>query len=277
MPELPEVETTVLSLKEKVLKRTFVSVWAEKKDLKSKDIKGERIEDIERVGKGIFLSLDGGKFLFIHLKMTGHLLYGKWSLKKGKWVGERKILNERKNGFLRYIFTLDNGKQLALSDPRKFAKILIFSKKEKEDYVKKIGPDTLFIKKDSFLALLENKKREIKPLLMDQQVVSGIGNIYAGEILFQAKIDPRKKANLLKKEELEKIYNLTKKTIKKAIKLKGDSTSDYRLLTGEKGGYQRHHLVYKRKGEDCFTCKKKISYVKVGGRGTYYCPKCQKK
>ncbi len=111
---------------------------------------------------------------------------------------------------------------------------------------------------------------------MDQSFLAGIGNIYAAEILFKAGVNPQKKANLLTEKELKKIYFFTLKILKKAILLKGDSVSDFRLLDGKKGEYQNHHLVYNRKDLPCFVCGEKIRKKTIGGRGTYYCPKCQK-
>ncbi len=273
MPELPEVETTVSSLKKKVLKRTFVRVWGDN-DLK--ELEGKRIEKIRRRGKCIFFDLSSENVLFIHLRMTGHLLLGKWKQKNGDWESEEKILQERKNKFLRFIFFLDDGKQIALSDPRKFAKVSLITKEEEKQYSEKLGPEPLSLKEEDFLKLFNKKKGKIKPLLMNQFFLVGVGNIYAAEVLFKAGIAPWKDAGSLSIEEKKRIYSFLKEILEKSIKLKGDSTSDYRLISGEKGGYQNEHLVYNRKGLPCFSCKDKIERVKVGGRGTYYCPTCQK-
>lgn len=276
MPELPEVETAVRSIKEKALKKAFVGVWSEKEDKKLKQLIGKKISDVKRFGKGIYIYLDSEEVLFIHLRMTGHLLLSNWEMVNGDWVSESEIMQDKKNGYIRFIFSLNNGKQLALSDPRKFAKACLLTKEDAEKEAAKLGPDPLLLSKNEFTRLLRGKKREIKPLLMDQHVISGIGNIYAAEILFKSKIIPQKKAIDLKEEDLNLIYKNTQETLKKAILLKGDSTSDYRLITGEKGGYQNHHLVYNRKDQPCFVCEKKIRRSVVGGRGTYYCASCQK-
>ncbi len=276
MPELPEVETVVRSLKKKALRKAFVGVWTEKKDQKLQEVIGKRIEDVKRFGKGIYIYLNDGNVLFVHLRMTGHLLLGNWEKKGGEWFSEDKIMQDKKNGYIRLIFSLEDGKQLALSDPRKFAQARLFNKEEALKSIAKLGPDPLLLKEEEFVRLLRGKKREIKPLLMDQQIISGIGNIYAAEILFKSKILPQKKAIDLKEKELALIYKNTQEILKKAILLKGDSTSDYRLITGERGGYQNHHLVYNRKDEPCFVCKKKIRRSVVGGRGTYFCSSCQK-
>ncbi len=284
MPELPEVENTVRLLRKEVLKRTFVDVWIEddrKKELYN--LKGKRIEDVVRYGKNIFFLLNDGNIFFVHLKMTGHFLLGSWKKvvnpESGRedWFSEDKIMQDRRNGFIRAIFYLDNGKQIALSDMRKFAKLVIISKREMDEIIlDKLGPDPLLIKKEEFLSLLSKEKRKIKPLLMDQSFLAGIGNIYASEALFMAKIDPKKASNLIADEKKEKLYDFLQDILKKSIKLGGDSASDYRLLDGTKGGYQNHHFVYMRENESCFHCNGKIKRIMVGGRSTYYCPLCQK-
>jgi formamidopyrimidine-DNA glycosylase len=277
MPELPEVETTVLALQEKVLNRTFVCIREENEERRLSSLLKKKIREVKRVGKGICFFLSDGHILYIHLRMTGHLLFGKWKRNKNReWESEEKIMQERKNGFLRYIFFLDDGNQIALSDPRKFAKVLILGKKDFEKQKERIGKDALEIEKKDFLKIFQGKKREVKPLLMDQTLISGIGNIYAAEILFKAGIHPKRKVDSLKKEELLKVYKNMKIILRKAIRLKGDSTSDYRLLDGKKGGYQNHHLVYNRKNLSCFVCKNRIKREVIGGRGSYYCSSCQK-
>lgn len=283
MPELPEVESTVRELEKKILGDFLQNVWSEKERKDLKRIEGKRIEEIRRFGKNISFFLDSGEILLIHLRMTGHLLLGNWELKKKaamekeEWWSKEPILQDKRNGFLRVIFFLESGKQIALSDPRKFAKVSLLQKKEMEKIIQELGPNPLFIKKKEFKKLFEGRKKAIKPLLMDQTFLAGIGNIYAAEILFKAKVNPCKKASLLKREEIESIYYFTREVLKKGIKLKGDSTSDYRLPSGKKGGYQEHHLVYKRENLPCFECKEKIKRTVVGSRGTYYCPSCQKK
>lgn len=282
MPELPEVETTVNLLKQKVLNKIFVSIWADNKDKSLQNLIGKKIRGVERVGKNIFIYLDKEKFLFVHLRMTGHFLLGSWNyvfcpeIKEKTWKSKEKIMQDKKDGYLRFVFLLNNKMQLALSDPRKFAKVKIINLEEKIKIENDLGVDPLKIKKDEFLSLFKNRKKVVKNFLMDQGIIAGIGNIYASEILFKAKVNPQKKVDRLTKKEKERIYNYMQVILKKAISLNGDSTSDYRLLSGEKGGYQNCHLVYNRKSKDCFDCNGKIKRIVVGGRGTYYCPKCQK-
>ncbi len=276
MPELPEVETTVLSLKEEVLERTFVRVWAERSPSRVKEATGKCVKDIKRRGKCIVFVFQDGYAMFAHLRMTGHFLIGKWSIINGEWRSKEQIMQDKRNGYLRFIFFLNDGRQLALSDQRKFADIYTAPLKDIDSYLQALGPDILSLEKEKFINMIRSKKREIKPLLMDQRFVTGIGNIYAAEALFMSGIYPGKRAHLLSEKEAEKIYFHSCAVLNKSISLKGDSTSDYRLLNGEKGGYQNEHLVYNRKNQPCFSCGEKIKRIILGGRGTYYCLKCQK-
>ncbi len=292
MPELPEVETIVRDLNREVRHGTFLDVWTDapkmikrpslevfKKEIKRKEIIGAR-----RRGKNILIDLSDGYVLLVHQKIAGHLLVGEWRQKKGEWVAENAgpLSEDPTNKFLHVIFFLDDGRQLALSDPRKFAKIELWKKEElerSEDYGK-IGPEPLaedFTFED-FAKLFEKKKRgKIKQVLMDQNFIAGIGNIYASEILFDARIHPEEDVSRLNKEDLKKIYNATRKILNKSIEMKGDSFSDFRNLSGEKGGFQNLVQVYQREGEECPYCGGRVKKIKQGGRSSFYCPKCQKK
>lgn len=300
MPELPEVETTVRDLNKKVLGRTFLDVWTDwnkmvrlrqgfggqvkkPKDFKAfkKEIIGRKIKKIKRKGKNIFFELSGNKTLLIHQKLTGHLLLGNWQLKEGKW--KLKIpgpLDDPMNRFLHLIFWLDNGQQLALSDLRKFAKVELWDSRkliESKEF-KDLGPDPLeeSFTFQKFQEILKKKKGKIKQVLMDQAVISGIGNIYSDEILWQAEIHPFAETSKLIETELKEIYQAAKKILKKAIELGGESISDFRRISGEKGYFDKERKVYRREGEKCSRCGTKIRRVKIGGRSTHYCPTCQK-
>lgn len=276
MPELPEVETTVSSLKKEVLGRTFVRAWSESNFNKIKSVKGKCIKNIYRKGKCIVFVFSEKEGMFAHLRMTGHFLVGKWEMVDGKWKSEEKMMNDKRNGHLRFVFFLDDGRQLSLSDQRKFAEIYTAPLKEIEKYLNLLGPDMLSVRENLFVDMIRSKKRAVKPLLLDQRFIAGIGNIYASEALFVSGIYPGKQSCLIPKEDLRKLYSNLIAVMKKSICLKGDSTSDYRLLDGKKGGYQNEHLVYNRRGEKCVCCSEKIRRVTLGGRGTYYCPNCQK-
>lgn len=285
MPELPEVETIVRGLEKKVLKRTFLNIWTDSKKLFKniifdnfvKKIKGRRIENIRRRGKNILFDLSQGLTLLIHQKITGHLLIGNWEEKNGKYISLEKgvKLNDPTNQSIRVIFFLDNDVQMALSDLRKFAKIELKETKEIEKELNILGPEPLEISFKEFKELFLKKKGVIKQVLMDQNFIVGIGNIYASDILWEAKISPKRRVESLREEEVKKIYLSMKNILKESIKLKGDSFSDFRTVSGEKGGYHKVARVYGKEGEKC-KCGGIIKRIKQGGRSSFFCPNCQK-
>jgi len=289
MPELPEVETTVRVLQKKVLGRTFIDIWTDVPKLikkpKSferfkKEIKGTRVQKIWRRGKNIIFNLSGNKRLLIHQKLTGHLLFGKWKKENDKWQASIAPLSEKINSYIRLLFIFDNGQMLALSDLRKFAKIELWKNKElaeSKDF-KKIGPDPLekVFNFGRFKEILKRKKGKIKQVLMNQEVIAGIGNIYSDEILFEAKIHPSRRIPELKIEELKRIYQAIKKILRLAVYLQGESFSDYRTPTGKKGNFDKERKIYRRTGEKCFRCRTSIKRIKIGGRSAHFCPKCQR-
>ena len=295
MPELPEVETTVRGLREKILRRTFIDVWTDfskliKKPKRleqfKKEIKGKKIENISRRGKNIIFTLSEKKSLLIHQKLTGHLLVGQWSFSKDSWISKIKgPLGDKINTYIHLLFTLDNGQMLALSDVRKFAKVQLWETKEleKSEEMKKLGPEPLnksftFGKfKETLKSYLQLKRKgKIKQVLMDQNIIAGVGNIYSDEILWRARIHPFKEASKLTEEELKKIYKFLKEVLRKAIEVKGESFSDYRTPSGEKGDFDTLRRVYQREGEKCSSCRNIIKRLKMGGRSAHFCPKCQK-
>jgi formamidopyrimidine-DNA glycosylase len=267
-------------------------------------IKGLKIIDVKRRGKNILIYLinpksearnskqiQNSKFkiqkflLLIHQKLTGHLLVGKWRIKKVSSFKFQVLsllkgpLQEKVNDYIHLIFYLDNQAQMALSDLRKFAKVLFGPKEEIENSpdLKKLGPEPLdkSFKVYKFISLISSQGRKIKQVLMDQEVIAGIGNIYSDEILWQAKIHPLKPVNELSVNELKSLYKATKEILKKAVKLRGASTSDFRDTSGKPGAYANIRRVYQRGGEPCLRCRTIIKRVKIGGRSSHYCPKCQ--
>ena len=231
--------------------------------------------------------------------MTGHLLYGSWQRKGGKWISDEPgPLNDPMNKFLRVVFFIDknsscvpknkDGKgMLALSDLRKFAKVELWEKNklyESEEF-RKIGPEPLekeFTYK-KFREIIKggqgtfSKKRgKIKQVLMNPEKMAGIGNIYSDEILWASKVHPNKDASKLSEKEVKLIYKKIREVLIKAVSLRGESFSDFRDLQGEKGFYETEKKVYQREGESCFRCGKRIKRIKVGGRSAHFCPHCQK-
>lgn len=288
MPELPEVENTVRDLQKKILGQKIEDVWTDfKKIIKKprdfeefkKGLKGEKIEDIRRRGKNIIFDLSKSKALLIHQKLTGHLLYGTWSIKHGVWKPKEKgPVGDKVNTYIHLLFTLDNGAMLALSDLRKFAKVELLSKETLEKELSSLGPEPLEknFTFEKFKETLRQAQGKVKQVLMDQTVIAGIGNIYSDEILWEAKIHPFKEIKKLSNKELKKIYEAMRRILPKAIELGGESISDFRRLSGEKGMFDSERRVYRREGEKCSRCGAIIKRVKLAGRSAHFCPKCQK-
>ncbi len=265
MPELPEVETIKNDLEKKVLNRAFINVWSNTKKIIKKDfsnfkkiIKGKKINRIKRRGKNLIISLSDDYYLLIHFKMTGHFIYSSF----------KEIPKHT-----RVIFFLDNEKVLALSDVRKFAKINIFTKKELDLELSKLGPEPLTISFSEFKKRMP-KKGKIKNILLKQEIITGIGNIYADEILWKCKIHPLTDISQIK--DLNNLYKEMKNILKKAIKLRGSSISDYKDLQGEKGTFGDQRKVYRKENLPCPYCQNKIKRIKINNRSSCFCPSCQK-
>ncbi|MBU4482093.1 DNA-formamidopyrimidine glycosylase, partial [Patescibacteria group bacterium] len=249
-------------------------------------IKNKEIKKVRRKGKNILIDLSSGYLMMVHLKMTGHLLVGKWSIRKAQQeekviaIEPQSIVNDSYNRFIHIIFYFKNGKMLALSDMRKFAKILLGKKEEIENLpeLKELGPDPLNknFKFNIFKEIIFSKTGKIKQVLMDQKVISGIGNIYSDDILWLAKISPFKQSNKLTENQLKILFKAIKDILNKAVKLRGTSIRDFRDIRGKKGGYGDNRLVYQREGEECPRCKAIIIRKKIGGRSAHFCPSCQK-
>jgi formamidopyrimidine-DNA glycosylase len=290
MPELPEVHTTVTDLNKVIKGNKITAIWTNYKSsyyqnqIKNpayfkkfkKEVVGAKITNVKRRAKNILINLDNEKTILIHMKMTGHLLYGKFKKEKNEWVPNQKgPLNDKMNGWIRMVFSFSNGKHLALSDMRKFAKVTL------ENDLDHLGPEPLdkSFTFDVFKKQINKKPNgKIKTVLLNQELISGIGNIYSDESLWLAKIEPETLVKMLSDEQIKVLHKNIKEVLKKGIKLSGDSMSDYRRPNGEPGNFQKHHRVYQRKNLDCFrkTCKGKIQRKVVNGRGTHFCPKCQK-
>lgn len=271
MPEMPEVETIRRqlnrTLKGKKIERVLIHL---PKMVKSplrkfkKVVEGAKIEGVERRAKLLLIKLSGGNFLVVHLKLSGQLIFN----------GEIG-----KHTHLIYYFT--DGSYFIHNDLRRFGYVKLFSEKELEKFFDKMnfGPEPLSksFSFDSFKKRIEKRKKSvIKTLLMDQSFISGIGNIYACEILFSAKVLPDRKTGTLKNKEVKAIYEAIKNILTLALKKKGASDRDYVDAYGKKGGYMSLAKVYQREGENCLVCGTKIKRVKTGSRSSYFCPKCQR-
>ncbi|MFA5392430.1 MAG: bifunctional DNA-formamidopyrimidine glycosylase/DNA-(apurinic or apyrimidinic site) lyase [Candidatus Paceibacterota bacterium] len=292
MPELPEVETIVRQLNKDLKGEVINDLWTDNPNNLKGNFKIEKVRSlikkrkilkIVRKGKNILIFLDQDLILWIHLKLTGHLLVGFYEHEDNHWRPKAKgALSDPQNRFLHWVFSLKNGKKLVLSDMRKFAKIVLLTKEDfrKEKDLNDLGIDPLSLKFNQKILeeTLSKPKGEIKKVLMEQKFISGIGNIYANEILWDAKINPFKKAKELKKKEIKRLFQSITKILDLAIKYQGTSAEDgsYRNLYGEKGFYAKFLKVYQKEGDPCSRCGTLIKRIKDQSRSTFYCSKCQK-
>lgn len=220
-----------------------------------KRVRGQTIQSVSRHGKFIVFQLDKGT-LTVHLGMTGKLL-----------------LDAKAGAYTRAFFELDEG-LLVYDDIRHFGKILW--SEGLPERAGELGPDALTVTSDEFLRLLDKRRSMIKPLLMNQEFLRGMGNIYTDEALFQARIHPKAIASRLSRVRALRLHKAMVDILEAAIVLKGSSISDYVDSEGRKGSFQLHHQVYGREGEPCTVCGTQIRRIVLGSRGTHYCPKCQR-
>ena len=300
MPELPEVQTTVNGLNTVLPGLSISCVWSDyqnklhalKKHIKSKDyfkefereLAGKKFLKVTRRGKNILVHLSGDITMLIHMKMTGHVMYGKYKQEKSVWRSVVKgPLTDPFNQFIHLVLTLSNGFHLVLSDVRKFAKVLILktSELEKHPDLLPLGPEPLdptFSFTVFKSQLLKKPNWKIKAALLDQTLIAGIGNIYSDEILWIAGVHPLSKVAEIPEKNLQAMWTATKNVLKKSIGMGGDSLSDYRNAFGEKGGFQLCHNAYRQTGKKCpkKECGGIIERLKVVGRSAHFCPKHQK-
>ncbi|KKQ27918.1 MAG: Formamidopyrimidine-DNA glycosylase [Candidatus Magasanikbacteria bacterium GW2011_GWC2_37_14] len=285
MPELPEVETIKEDLKKKIINERIVKVWLSSKAIIKnsrasfvKIIKNNKVVNISRVGKLLIFVLANENYLLIHLKMTGQLIF-----RRGKEIiaggHPEPAITELPNKFTRIILEFKNDGQLFFNDIRRFGYWQLVNQQELFKIKSKYGPEPLAnqFTFNYLTKILANKNKPIKVALMDQDKIAGIGNIYASEICFKAKINPQRKAKSLSKKELLATHQACKEVLKIAIKNRGTTFSDY-VDTAGRGGYNISFLnVYDREGKNCKVCQKaKIIKIAQGGRSSFYCPRCQK-
>jgi formamidopyrimidine-DNA glycosylase len=296
MPELPEVETTTRGLRETVQNKTITSIWCgwEKmfRGYSSKEVTksavGAKFVSFERRGKNILAHLSNNHTLIMHMKMTGHFMYGEYVYNKREdtWKPKDQTspLADPFNRFVHVVFTLSDGKHLVFCDARKFGKIELVKTTQISNHsrVGVLGPEPLEkdFTYDIFMERLSKKKRsKIKPTLLDQTIIAGIGNIYSDESLFRSGIHPETIVENISKPKLKKLHTSIREVLEYGINFGGDSTSDYRNIYGEHGGFHETHKVYRRAGKACTrrSCKGIIERIVVATRGTYICPQCQEK
>jgi len=272
MPELPEVETVVRAIRPDLVNRVVQSAWLDwSRALVGMDaanfrgrIAGQRVEDVVRRAKYIVVKLDAD-WLLIHLKMTGRL-----------YVVPDNTVNEA-DKWVHFRFQLDNAHQLRFSDARKFGRVYLTS--QPEDYLGKLGPEPLepAFTPAVFAALLAKRKGALKALLLNQEFVAGVGNIYADEALHRAGLAPQRKSDSLNAAEIAALYHAIRDVLVKGIERQGATIGWYRRPDGQKGTMQDAFLVYGRAGQPCLTCEKgEIQRIVIGQRSTHYCPNCQR-
>jgi len=299
MPELPEVQTTVNGLKQRVVGLTITGVWSDynspffkgSETIKDpvyfkrfkKEVIGKKVVSAERRAKNILINLEGNATILVHMKMTGHLMYGAYRFdmkaKKDPWKPiEPESLKDPFNRHIHLMLTFSNGKNLSLSDVRKFAKVAVVNTDVIHDspHLLGIGPEPLdasFIFKEFIGRIHLRPNGKIKPVLMDQAIVAGIGNIYADEALWRAGIHPLERVRNISEPKTRVLFDAIKKTLARGLDFGGDSTSDYRNIDGEKGRFHENHYAYQRTGERCQKkgCKGTIRRIMIGQRSAHFC------
>ena len=289
MPELPEVEVVKRSLTRKVQNLIIQKVNIKDSKLryhidknKFRKITGLRIKKIERKSKFLLFFLNKNFIMMVHLGMTGKFFFVDRKNTKLKTSFYYNIDYKKEQKYDRVEFILNKNQKLIYNDVRKFGFIkLLCNKKYKDNFhLKHLGPEPLknTFNYTYFKNYIKGRSRVIKDILMDQKFVSGLGNIYANEILFLSKVKPSRKVKNLKEFELKKIINFTKEVLKNAIELGGSSIKDFSSSNGKKGSFQQHFNVYGKKGATCSntTCKSIIFKSSISNRSTFFCDNCQK-
>lgn len=283
MPELPEVQTVVSQLGRKVTGLCVRDFWTDwRKQVRvplrtlKKRIVGATITGTRRFGKHIVIDLDNGLSILIHLKMTGHLL-----VKTPENREARHFQEDPYNQFIHHIFTLDQGTTIEFSDMRKFGWIDVVESRQVDQVasIATLGRDALSKEMDPgyFLEILEcNEKKKIGALLLEQEKIAGIGNIYRSEMLFRAGIRPMRRTDSLTRSERERLFEKMKEVLREATRLRGTSDGDFRDTDGKQGSFQKTLYVYGREGKSCKRCGTEVKREKIGQRSAFYCPRCQK-
>lgn len=266
MPELPEVETIKEDLVRRIKNKKIAGVKVNKKRVIKepsvykfkKELIGKTVKSIKRRAKVLIIKLSGGSFLIIHLRIAGWLLYG----------------SQEKNA--RVVIEFSDGSVLNYMDQRLLGELRLRKDYRDLDFIKRLGPEPFEIDGPEFEQILKKRKANIKSLLLNQNIISGIGNIYAQEALFSAKINPTRKADSISPAKAKNLHGKLIDILEEAIAYRGSSVDLYRALDGQKGGMEARLKVYGREGRACFVCGGKIAKINISGRGTCFCPRCQR-
>ena len=289
MPELPEVEVVKRSLTNKIQNLIIKEVKINDHRLRYpinknqiRKIVGLKLKKIKRRSKFLLFFFNKDVTMLVHLGMTGKFFFINKKDTKFKTSFYYDINNEKDKKHDRVIFFFNKNQKLIYNDVRKFGFIKFFNNKNINNniHLNNLGPEPLGqeFNYTYFKKYITGRNRAIKDIIMDQKFVSGIGNIYANEILFLSKVKPTRKVETLKDCELKKIIKFTKSVLKSSIKLGGSSIKDFSSSNGKKGSFQQHFKVYGKKDELCSNknCKNKIIRSTISNRSTFFCSKCQK-
>lgn len=272
MPELPEVENIVRALNPLAGKKVLNVQVFHKEVLKvpsfflCRQLRGKEILSIKRKGKYILFHFEAGWLLIIHLGMTGQLIH-------------QEAQPDSPDKHTHVLIRFEGGSEvLYYRDIRKFGFLDLKRLDEKglEKYFSRVGSDPFQVEKEVLVSLLKKQKTRIKPLLLSQKLVAGLGNIYVDETLFQAGIDPRVRTSRLSRNRLGRFFDAMQGVLTEAIQKGGSSIDDYVRPDGSCGSFQDCHQVYGRAGKPCPRCGTAIKKIKMGGRGTSFCPRCQR-
>lgn len=291
MPELPEVETIRLGLEKYLIGCTIEGIDVRLPKIfhgNTKDIECAKVKQVRRFGKALVLDLDNDFSIAAHIKLTGQFIYQGPNSPNPPNTPNNLIGGELPNKWTHVIFHLDKGATLFYNDIRQFGWIRIMPTREVENlpFINELGPEPIRLANARsgqavltlglFKKILQVKKTKIKPLLMDQKIIGGVGNIYANDALLLAKINPARPANSLSLAEQSKLYKAVMTVLKRGLKYGGATEINFVNALGESGRYQEHFLAYGRENQPCPLCGSEIKKIRLAGRGTYFCPICQK-
>lgn len=283
MPELPENETIKRGLQKYVaghkVQRVDVRLPKIVKEGDVKKLVGGKMVRARRFGKSIVMDFDNGWSVASHIKLTGQWVYDGPNKPKRAKVSEEYV-DGLPNKYSHVIFYLDCGGKLYYNDVRQFGWLRVVKTDDVPNikFIKELGPEPLDgLTLDKFREILKGRNTKVKVLLMDQKKIGGVGNIYANDALFLARIDPRRPAKSLSGREVEKLYKAIDEVLKRGLKYGGATELNYVNALGEEGAYQDHFLAYGKEGQPCpRNCGGTFKKITLGGRGTYFCEHCQK-
>jgi formamidopyrimidine-DNA glycosylase len=275
MPELPEAEVVAQQIRSRLLGARLVEAWVGRADIVREGLRtlswyhGGSLQSVERYGKSVALGFQNAgelRYLVAELGMTGLLLFESVAIKHPQHV------------HVRLTFTGGRETELRYWNPRRFGRLSLVDSTGLKRYIsRRFGCDPLQATREEFTNLLNGRRARLKPLLMHQQTIAGIGNIYANEILFRAGLHPNQLASRLRPGKIERLYEITQTVLREAIARGGSSVRDFFAPDGTEGQYKRDHLVYGKEGQPCPNQCGRVIRLLRSERSSFYCPKCQER